>query len=75
MNTSVGMNGLLDATVSTVISTAGNYERVSPAWSKIVNIDALTERARELLSNPDEGQKRRAQRFLTALERQGKDPF
>ena len=76
MKTEEGLNGLLDASVSTVISSAGNYERVSQSWSKIVNISELTERALQSSNKPEgDEQKRLALRFLAATKKEQESPF
>jgi hypothetical protein len=75
MKTERGLTGLLEAAVSTVVSSEGNYERVSPAWSKIVDLASLTDLAQQLSKGLDgEERKRLALRFLSAVERERKDP-
>jgi len=70
MKTIRGLEGLFNAAINTVISSEGNYEHVNRSWSKIANIQALVERAQELLlSSDNEEQKQLANRFLAAVER------
>lgn len=71
MNTHEGLVGLLRVTVSTVVSSSGNYERVSrKMWSKLVNLDELEARAITFLaSSYDDFERKSAERFLKAMER------
>jgi hypothetical protein len=75
MESEDGLRGLQNVTVSLVHSTAGDYEHVGSAWSKIVDLNKLAERARELESSSKEGDRRLAERFLRALERGRSDPI
>jgi hypothetical protein len=72
MRTKAGLLGLLDASIGVVTSSSeGTFERVDKAsWSKIVDIDALTEKARRLEKDtPDQHERNAANRFLKAVER------
>jgi hypothetical protein len=69
MRNANGLLGLLEIPIHPVYSTEGNYETVSPTWSKILDLDALAACAREMLiddlSDQDRGT---AQRFLAAMQ-------
>ncbi|SEN60712.1 hypothetical protein [Bradyrhizobium sp. OK095] len=71
MKSRIGLLGLLEAPISVVTSTAGSFERVNRAsWSKIVDIDALTERAKKLSeSSASQRERELAVRFLNAVDR------
>jgi hypothetical protein len=74
MASAVGLRTLLDVSVRTVRSTSGDYESVSPSWEKIVDINALSERATELINTANnENDVRLAHRFLEAMEKGRKD--
>lgn len=75
MNTRTGILRLLQITVGTVISSAGNFERVNKSgWSKIVDLDQLALRANTMLAWTDNDFERQtAERFLRALDRNNKD--
>lgn len=76
METEKGVRGLLDAPVSVVHSTEGNYEHVAISnWSKLVNLDELASYAHEIIElSSDESDRKLAERFLTALEQGKKRP-
>ena len=71
--TSAGTSGLLDIAVSTVRSSAGDYEHVNNSTGYIVNLDALSSRAQGLLrrKRAKVGDKALATRFLEALQKRG----
>jgi hypothetical protein len=69
MDTPVGLLGLLKNSVNLVRSTAGDYERVSPTWKNILDLDALSERAHALIKMGDEAEVQTAKRFIDALAR------
>lgn len=69
MDTPSGLRGLLSSSINTVLSSAGNYERVSPTWSKIVDLHALKQRALKLQNSDNEADIKLAHRFLTAHAR------
>lgn len=72
MDTTVGLRGLLNATINTVRSSSGDYESVQKGWSSIVDLQELEKRAQQLLTGPD-GQL--ASRFLAALKRGRESSF
>ncbi len=72
MRTKKGILGLLDATISSVVSSSeGTFERINKkSWSKIVDLDELTEKAERLARATTSDQERTiATRFLTAVAR------
>jgi hypothetical protein len=76
MDTAEGLRGLLKITVTTVISSAGNYDHVNKSWPKIVDISKLTTHAQRLLIKPgDDDLKQLAVKFLAAVERGRESPF
>jgi hypothetical protein len=76
MNTEEGLRGLLDVAVSLVQSSEGDYEHVGySSWSRIVDLEELAQRAKNLMAASNESDRRLAQRFLDALEKGRKDPF
>lgn len=75
INSKNGLRALLDITVSRVRSTAGDYDHVQKSWEKIVDLDALETRAKQLVGSPNESEVRLAQRFLDALHRGRADRF
>ena len=72
----VGFQSLLTVTVHRVLSTGGDYDAVSLEWSKIVDLDRLEERARQLVQLAASGLERQlADKFLAALKSGREDPF
>lgn len=71
METEKGVRGLLDAPVSVVHSTEGDYEHVAiSSWSRLVNLDELASYAQEIVQiNSNESDRKLAERFLKALQR------
>jgi hypothetical protein len=76
MNTDEGIRGLLNATVTLVHSTEGNYEHVAvSSWSKIIDLDRLASYASAWRSRSNESDRGLAERFLKALEEGKKRPI
>jgi hypothetical protein len=75
MNTSTGLLKLLEITVGSVMSSAGNFERVNiSTWSKIVDLNQLALRAKAIhVSSNNELERQTAERFLRALDRNNRD--
>lgn len=70
------LRSLLRITISTVMSSAGNYERVDRrSWSKIVDIEELHARAARISNDPNHPDFDVSQRFLAAYARSGEDEF
>ena len=67
-----GLRALLDMCVHTVYSSDGNYETVSPTWSKVLDLTFLENTAREFMSSSNADDKEKAERFLTALGNRGR---
>lgn len=71
-----GVSFLLNLPISTVISSAGNYEKVDrKSWNKIVDLPELEKLASNLSSAGDGDEKAKADRFLQAVARDRNDPF
>jgi hypothetical protein len=70
MTSSVGLKNLLEIMISTVRSTAGDYEHIQRSWEKIVDLNALRKYAAELVktANSDD-EVSLARRFLSALDK------
>jgi hypothetical protein len=75
MNTPAGLRGLLGRSPSTVVSSSGNYERVSPIWRHLVDLDELRRKAVALMRTGDEAELQLVERFLAALERGQRSSF
>jgi hypothetical protein len=75
MSTPLGLTGLLRASISRVISSAGNYERVSPTWAKLADLAEVRRHAEALIRSSDEANTPLAERFLAALKRGQESSF
>jgi hypothetical protein len=71
MKTKTGFLGLLEAPISVVNSSKGRFERVSRGtWTKIVDVDALISKAKQLVKVATNQHEREiATRFLDAVAR------
>ena len=69
MRDPAALRKLLDVCISHVVSSAGDYERVSRSFEKLVDLKDLEARARELVqAEPSEENKVAVSRFLEALK-------
>jgi hypothetical protein len=68
MNNHEGLIGLLSNAPNLVRSSREDYERVSPTWREIVDLDRLNEKAEELLLSNDRSDTATAQRFISAFQ-------
>ncbi len=75
MDTPLGLIGLLNSSISTVGSSSGNYERVSPTCSKILDLEERRQRAAALARTGNDAEIKLAERFLVALKRGQEHPF
>jgi hypothetical protein len=73
----VAFSSLLSIPVHRVYSTAGDYDVIDRrSWSKIVNLETLSIKARALAdSSAPERERKLAVRFLNALARAEGDPM
>ncbi len=70
------LRSLLRISISTVVSSAGNYERVDrQSWSKIVDLKELHARAVRISTDPSHPDFEVSKRFLAAYARFGEDEF
>lgn len=68
-----GLSALLRILVHKVLSTAGNYEAVDQrAWSKLVDLSELQDKATRIVNNPESPLFGVARRFLEAMLRSRK---
>lgn len=76
MTSDAGVSFLLDLPISTVFSSAGNYQKVDrKSWSKIVDLSELEKLASTLSSSGDGDEKGKADRFLQAMSRDRDSPL
>ncbi|WP_316219272.1 hypothetical protein [Bradyrhizobium sp. SZCCHNR2026] len=76
MKSGAGLRRLFEIAISEVLSTDGNYEQVPIYWDKIVDLDALSRQAHELVeTSKNDEEIAIARRFLNALENGRKDRF
>lgn len=66
---------VLDASISPVVSSAGNYERVSRSFERLIDLNVLKERALDLLDRAPNENTTTVTRFLRALERSESSSF
>lgn len=64
------LKNVLDASISPVLSSAGNYERVSRSFERLIDLSILKAKALDLLERePNEENTTTVARFIRALER------
>lgn len=74
INDEHGFRALLVIPVHRVYSTAGDYDVINPAWSKILDLNLLEEKARSA-ARSSAPERELAEKFLSALSRGKNDAF